>query len=242
MPDNKKYDSQTISQQRKAREDFLELKKMQSGEITAQEHKKITADTLEEKASNFWYYYRWWVVGIAFLIIVLAICVKQCVSRVNYDLSITIFTSSPVGDDDAKEVAAYFEALCDDVNGDGEVHVQIFNCSFVNGGNRQVLLANNSKVQAIIATENNAMLFITDDDTFEYLNNISKQTKLFEDDGVLLNDDFYSACEVDDLFELPKNLKISRRALKNTVMSKNTTAAECYKASGKLLDKLNKKQ
>ncbi|MBO4693665.1 MAG: hypothetical protein J5659_04675 [Clostridia bacterium] len=240
MPDEKKHESETLSQQRKAREGFIELKKMQSGEIKELPTPELKPETIEEKADNFWYYYRWWVFAAIFIVIVVAITVKQCVSRVNYDLSVTVYTASPVGDKDCKRISKYFEKFSDDVNGDKEIHVRVFNCSYTEGGNRQVLLANNTKIQSILAAEYDAFLFITDDKTYEYLNNISDNVSLFEGEGIMLGSDFYGECEDDDLFKLPQKLRLSRRVLSKTGMTDNKKATACYKAAGELLNRLRK--
>lgn len=240
MQDDKKhYDSDTLSQQRKAHEEFLKLKKMQSGEITDEAPAKIKPQTIEEKAGNFWYYYRWWIFGAIFLIFVITVCVKQCISRVDYDLSITVFTSTPVSDNDCEKIASYFEKYCDDVNSDGEVNVRVYNCSYVEGGNRQVAIANNTKVQAIITSESDALLFITDDTTFSYLNDISDTVNLLEENGVFLEEDFYSFCDTDDYLALPHNIKISRRTISKTTLQNDKKAKACYKEAGLFLNRLN---
>lgn len=239
MPDNKKYDSETLSQQRKAREEFLELKRMQSDETVSEESVPEKPQTFKEKASNFWYYYRWPIFGILFVAIIIVICVKQCVSKIDYDLSVTVYTSTPVSDDDCKAIGSYFEEYGDDINGDGEVHIKVNNCSYADGGNPQIILANNTKLQAIIAAEYDAILFITDDKTREYIQNINSSVSLLEGEGVVLNEDFYNKCNVDDYLKLPENLRISRRIVSNTSMQNNKEAKQCYELAYKILDKIS---
>lgn len=241
MSEKKKYDSDTLSQQRKAREEFLELKRIQNGEVAAPPKPsdfEKKPQTVEEKAKNFWYYYRWWVFAFIFIAAVMAICISQCVSRENYDLTVTVYTSDYISDKSCEKMSGYFEKYGDDVNGDGEIHIQVINCSYSKGENKQLLLTNNTKIQAIITANYDALLFITDDTTYEFLNSISDSVSLLETDGVELGSDFYNSCNIDEFLKLPENLKISRRVLAQTVMKDNAVAKKCYESSGKILEQI----
>ena len=164
---DKNNKSDTLDQQRKAREEFLHLKRMQSGdEAPPEPTPEITPETINEKAKNFWYYYRWPVIGLIFIIIVVAICVVQCASKVKYDLRIVLYTSKAVSDADCEHIAEYFKKYAEDSNNDGKVNVEVVNCSYTAGTNGQSIMAINTKIQAIIAAEYDVMLFITDDTTF----------------------------------------------------------------------------
>lgn len=237
MPNNNTPESETIRQQRKAREEYLELKRMQNGEISAPPPPSADAvlpKTAGEKIKNFWFYYRTAVIGILLAAVVLAICISQCVSRVNYDLGVAVYVSSPVGDSDAKLIAKYFESKCEDVNGDGEIHVQVYNCSYSSDVNSQTAMANNTKIQTILVGEHHALLFITDDTTFERLESAESLNNLF-DDTVLLGDNFYGSCDAEDFFPLPQNLKLSLRNISRSAMKNDKTAKATYKAAEKIM-------
>lgn len=247
MLDNNKKESETISQQRKAREDFLELKKMQSGESSAPLPpiaEAILPTTFNEKLKNFWFYNRFFVLGVAFLLIVFAILFNQCVSRIDYDICVTVYTSSPIGENDLQKMAEYFEKICDDINDDGEVHVQIIDCSFSKNSNTQLSIeANleaNQKLQSVLVAEYKAMLFITDDYTLDYMQSISSEESFFED-TVMLDKSFYDSCETEDLFKLPSDIKLSRRKINKTTMNDNKTAILCYETAGKMIDSIRDK-
>ncbi|MBR5923548.1 MAG: hypothetical protein IKZ59_07125 [Clostridia bacterium] len=247
MSDKKKVDSDTLSQQRKAREEFLELKRIQSGEISAPpppSAEAVEPKTAEEKAKNFWYYYRWAVLAVVFIAIIIAICVKQCVSKIKYDVRVVVYTSSPVSDEDCGRMEKYFEKYCDDVNGNGSVDVQVINCSYSEKGNRNTIITNNTKVQSIIAAEYDVVLFITDKNTYDYLNSISNTGELLEKNcSIQLDDEFYKECDgdSDDLFEIPKDLTVSRRIIDGTTFEKNKKAVTHYKAAGEMIEKMKKK-
>ena len=243
MDDKKKFDSDTISQQRKAREEFLELKRMQSGEIAPPPPPSSEAKTpgmLSEKSENFWFYNRFKVISILFVAVVLAIGIIQCATRKNYDLKITLYTMTQFSDEQAQKIEEYFTPYCSDVNKDGQVLLSVLNCSYTEGGNRQFTQAMDTKVQSIIVAETEAMLFIVDEKTLERLNSIPSSTSLFGNDAVMLGDDFYSAIKTTGYVDLPEGLRIVRRNISNTTMQKDKNAAICYKAAGAFLEKLRK--
>ncbi|MCQ2478237.1 MAG: hypothetical protein MJ091_03330 [Clostridia bacterium] len=81
-----KRESETIRQQRKAREDFLQLKKMQSGEIDAgPKPSEIDAGpkTFKDKVANYWFHYKFATIAILLSAAFLAVMVTQCLGRTN---------------------------------------------------------------------------------------------------------------------------------------------------------------
>ena len=68
----KKKVSDTLAQQRKARQDFLELKKMQHGEMDAGPKPSeiaIEPKTFTEKVKNYWFHFKWHTLGTVFCFI-----------------------------------------------------------------------------------------------------------------------------------------------------------------------------
>ena len=236
-----KFNNETLRQQRKAREEYLKLKKMQSGEMPVPSptgEDSVSLDTFSDKLKNFWYYHRWSAILTFSIVLVFAFLIAQCVSRPDYDLIITVYTSSPVSNSDSKLITEYFEKLCDDVNGDNVAKVLLADCSYSEDGDPQLSLVATRKMQASIVSEPKAILFITDEHTFQILNNISESTVFFDGEPIPLDSDFYNYCEANDLYDLPKGLMISNRVLKNTNFEKNETAKKCYDAAKRILSKL----
>lgn len=239
MSDKKSHDCDTIRQQKKAREDFLELKKMQSGEIIPQSDSGAhLPKTFKEKSVNFWFYNKFTVLGTVFLIIVLAVGIVQCNSRVDYDLSITLYTATPFGDEQTDKISEYFEKYCQDVNGDGVVKICTINCSYADGGNRELTQAKDTKLQSILVSEPEAMLFIVDDTTLSRLNAIPTKTPLFSEEPITLGVTFCKTIGVDTTTGTSGKIMIVRRNISKTTMQNNKKAAACYEAAGALLEKL----
>ena len=92
MADNK---NEILEEQRRAREEFLELKKMQSGEMKAPPKPSevaIVPKTPKEKWDNFWFQYKWHVTAIVAVTVILAVLITQCATRTKYDLEVVYFT------------------------------------------------------------------------------------------------------------------------------------------------------
>ena len=91
--DNKK--SETLKQREKAQKDLLELKKMQMGQLDPSmlndDDKKIVPKTLDEKADNFFYHNKAKLIVLGFLAIVLTVLIMSCVTRTDYDATVTIY-------------------------------------------------------------------------------------------------------------------------------------------------------
>ncbi len=236
-----KKTNEILEEQRRAREEFLKLKKMQHGEMKAPPKPSevaILPKTPKEKIANFWFQYKWYVTALTALAVVVAVLVAQCASRVSYDLQIVYFTYQAAIDEQTGEVAAYFEDLAEDINGDGEVHVQVVNCSFEKeSGNSQYGYTMMTKLQAMLAGDESAMLFITDAGSYAYLNQFS-EGGLFEGEPVALDKEFYAATKSETLGELPEGLQISCRRVTGTVIEKKKNVQAIYQEAQRLLKQL----
>lgn len=239
----KKKVSDTLAQQKKARESFLELKKIQSGEIEPApkpSEEAISPQTLTEKISNFWFHFKWHVIATVFFTVGLSVLITQCASRPKYDMQVIYFTYTPVIDEQTALIADYFETLCPDINGDGKVEVGVLNCSMKpNTANQQYNHDSLSKLQAYIAGEDDALLYITDDESIKYFDK-DGFGDFFDTKPLELSDEFYDASKSPNFGVLPENLSISCRRIDNTIIGTSSKAAKVYKASIEILGKLEK--
>ena len=237
MSDKKKYDSDTLSQQRKSREEFLRLKRMQSGETPApppMSSEAVLPKTLGEKIKSYWYYYRWIVIGALLISAVIAISVAQCATRTKYDYNVVLLTREYVGDADAAKIAEYFEQYTEDINGDGEIHVQVCNCSYDEAGNITVAQAKMQKFAAMLQSDDSSPLFILDKKSEDHLAEVFPDSKLF-DGSVLLNEAFYEFCDVDDIIPLPRNLKLLKRYTTKETLEENEQFAKAMEIADKII-------
>ncbi len=229
-----------LEEQRRARQEFLELKKMQSGEMEAPPKPSevaIVPKTPKEKWDNFWFQYKWYVVAITAVTVVLAVLITQCATRTKYDMEVVYFTYTAALDEQTNAVAKYIAGYAEDVNGDGEINIQVVNCSF-NGksGDTQYRYTMMTKLQAMIAGDQNAMLFITDEDSYKYLSDLSNGEGLFDGEPFMLGEEFYKATETDSYGKLPEGLRIACRRVSDTVLESKKGSADAYTNAEKTLE------
>ena len=236
----KKKVSETLSQQRKARQDFLELKKMQSGESLVEDTPKTKAPlTFKEKLQNFWYYYKIHTISIICAVLILVVGISQCTGKTNWDMRVIYFSYSPVLDEQIKPIGKYFEKISKDLNGDGEVNIQMINCSMVPGDNNvKYNQATLTKVQSLIATEEKAMLFIFDSDSREYFE--AEALGDFFQTSLTLGDDFYRKTKNVGYDPLPENLQIAVRRVEDTTLEKIKDSGKIHKEALRILEELEK--
>ena len=234
--------SETLSQQKKARQDFLDLKKMQKGDMAPEPKPSEVAvlpKTFKEKLQNYWFHFKWHTIGIVFTLIVLIVLIAQCSGRTNWDMQVIYFTYSPAIDTQTAKVGDYLESISKDINGDGEVNISVVNCSVPDGNhnsqyNRTVLM----KLQAMITAEPTAMLYITDSESVKYFET-DTLSGIFDTEQVQFGEDFYEKTTT-ELGRLPDGLQIACRRIAKTLLEKDEKAAKVHKEAINILSKLQK--
>ncbi len=232
-----------IDEQRRAREEFIKLKRMQQGEIEPEDDSAavIIPLTFKEKLQNYWYHFKWHTITVIALAIVLAITITQCATREKYDFITVLFTYSAVTDDRIDEIEKYLEQFGKDIDGDGKVNIQIVNCSVPsNNNNSQLNQTSIAKLQSMVAAEPNAMLYIVDKKGYNYLESLN-ENGFFDAEPILLPDEFYEQCNGEEKYEkLPKELKIGYRRIGGTTMQKDKTAKKVHKLCEEILKEITK--
>ena len=237
----KKHVNETLAQQRKARQDFLELKKMQQGEMDAgpkPSEVAVKPVTLKEKWQNYWFHSKWQTLAAIFAIVSLAILISQCASRKDWDMQVVYFTYSPVIDQQTEEIANYLESISKDLNGDGEVNITVRNLSISpESGNAQYTNTALSTLYSYITVEEEAILFITDASSETHFEKDAVQN-FFGTEQVKLNEKFYKETESKEFGKLPDGLQIACRRVDDTVISKKENVGKIYKESLAIIEKL----
>ena len=109
-----KKTNEILEEQRRARQEFLELKKMQSGEMKAPPKPSevaIVPKTPKEKWDNFWFQYKWYVVAIVATVAVLTVLIAQCATKTKYDLQVVYFTYTTALDEQTEGIADVVAAV-----------------------------------------------------------------------------------------------------------------------------------
>ena len=79
----------------------------------------------KKKWDNFWYYYKYHVLAGAFILFCIIIFVKDMRGKVSYDYTVAFLGEYGIAQEDSTKLQKWFEEHAEDLNGDGEVHMQI---------------------------------------------------------------------------------------------------------------------
>lgn len=238
--------SDTLRQREFAQREFLELKKMQSGELAAPPKPSEVYSaplTFSEKLKNIWYHNKWAIIIVSAVAVCIAFLVAQCATKTQYDATVVVFTYSITGDSNCTKMGEYLKPYCKDINNDGEVNINVINCSLEESqGNTNSSFTTRSKVSTLIASDASALLFITDDESYSYLSSLSKEIPVFEGEPIKFKEDFYEFCSDEEQFyPTPEGLQISCRTVSGTNIEKDKNIETYYNQSHAILDGLKQK-
>ena len=164
-----------LAQQKRRRRELLELKNAE--EMPRPEKEEEIPKTFKEKAANFWYHNKWGAIGVAALLLVVAICAFQMVSKPKYDCRVVVYLGDFIDKPTREALEAELEKFCPDVNGDGEVNVLAIDCCIYENMQTNQLKNALDRVQAQLM-DPECVLYVVDDDTIQQLD--SSAPEIFE--------------------------------------------------------------
>ena len=205
--------NETLEQRRRAQQEFLRLKKMQSGELAPPpkpSEEAVLPQTAREKTKNFWFYYRWHIIVGIFAAAVLSILIAQCAGKEKFDSQIVLFTYDTYLDAQTDAMGEYFEKFATDYDGNGEINVGVTSCSYSKNEYANADYNNTmaTKLQTILIAQREVVLFIVDSETYEYMNALPDEDELFLEEKVMLGKDFYDTCDIFKELPLPEGLML----------------------------------
>lgn len=129
-------------------------------------------DDKKKKWDNFWYYYKYHVLAGAFVLFCVIVFVKDMMAKVDYDYCISVIGNYPVQEEDTQVLQDWFEEHAEDLNGDGEVHVQIADYYLPPEGevgyDPQIYAASQTKLMVDLQ-EGTSMIYFLDKANYEKL-------------------------------------------------------------------------
>lgn len=179
---------------------------------------------------NFWYHYKFHTIVCLLLVITLAVSIAQCSTKTEYDYKIVVATKSmPLTTTQLTALKNELTPYGTDLNGDGQVNILLVDCTMdSNPADYQNNLAKQQKLQAILMSDTDVMLFITDLKAFSFIKNLN-DTGFIENLNLPDGDGYYydftntdiikntkAAADSKNLFKWPEFL-ISRRIIKGTL-------------------------
>ncbi|MDD6283801.1 MAG: hypothetical protein PUB05_00325 [Firmicutes bacterium] len=195
---------------------------------------------LKEKIANIWYYYKLHIFIGSIIALALIIGCTQCAMRVEPDYKIVLSLSKQAPDTVIDAMSDYFEQFGEDINGDGQVKVDIVDACV--GYTQDAQAAQSTKLMAEMQY-GQTMLFITDDSYYDRL----MKFEVFESvdwlpdkDGTAYNwRDTPLADAVNAVYEnyISHDVYISKRVVAGTDFEKIESSVESEKQSVELLKK-----
>ena len=196
---------------------------------------------LKAKIENFWYHYKYYAIACAVVVVTLVVSISQCSSKTQYDYTVFIAT------DTVEMTSLQIDTLTSelkksgkDLNNDGEVNFLLVDCTSSKGlSDHQTYIAKQQKLQTALMSNTDVMLFITDKERFEWIDNLGN-ANFIENTGLPHNGGkSYNLSgilqtvkeKIDQSGKLiwPKELYISRRTVKGTLFEGRDGVEESVK-------------
>ena len=167
--------------------------------------------------NNYWYYYKWYVIGGAFLLFALTIVLTQSLTREKYDVSVIWAMHGYVEEPYLEAMEEEFEKYVDDIDGNGEVNVRIILITYTSDGamlNSDVELAMQQKLVTQLSA-GDVYIVVADGASYD-----GYMTKLdaFED----LEDDYPDNDKIDGFKYYLKDTAIAQNELLKEVIGEDT--------------------
>ena len=232
------HKSDTLEQRKKAQQEFLRLKKMQSGEIVETEEKKEEIPlTFSQKIKNFWYHYKVHSILAVFLSTAIGLSVHQCSTKPNYDFEIVLYTNNSYSSEQIELLTEYIKPFFFDINNDGEVNIVISDCSYSTEGtydsDRTNTLA--TKLNATIATGVETQLYIVDNIKLAQLDKLAENYGGFLTEQTPMPEDIAEIADSNG-YHIPNGLIIGKRVIKGTLMENKEKAVQASEYASKVIE------
>lgn len=187
---------------------------------------------IKAKIENFWYHYKYHSIALIIVFVTLAVSITQCSLKPDYDYKIVVATRSmTLSTIQLDAVKSELNHYGEDVNGDGEVNLLLVDCTLDgNTSDYQTLLAKQQKLMALLMTDTEAMLFLTDDKCLEWIDSLNERSHFIADTGLphnngrgfLISDTHIiqnpkATVNAEKGLRWPNDLSICRRKIKDTV-------------------------
>ncbi|NLZ46162.1 MAG: hypothetical protein GX896_05670 [Clostridiales bacterium] len=196
---------------RQLQREHVELMKLKAGTIEESEVIKEERDekrvlSRKEKIANFWYHFKIPTIVVVFMLIAVGYITYDTLTREKPDMYILSTCNNGI-DYRKEEIEAYFEQYCPDLNGDGEIHVQLIDAPISSDTDSQVLMANQAKVLTQLQSVETIIVLTSDD-------NYNLQPILDENGNYEQESYVFAGC-LDDLREkFPNDGKFDEKGLK----------------------------
>ncbi len=170
--------------------ELMKLKQgvIESSDVVREEEKVETKLSFGETLANIWYRSKWLIVFIAFCVVAFGYIMFDAMFKTKPDLTVLVLSYDDALYYRSEEVESFLEGYCDDLNGDGEVYVLVYNIS-TDYSDPNTVTSNQAQLMSQLQMGENIMLisdcendFIMHDFRTDYPDNAR-----FTEKGMLLN-------------------------------------------------------
>ena len=128
----------------------------------------------KKKWENFWYYYKYHVLAGVFVLVCIIIFAKDMMSKkIDYDYCVSIVGNHAVPEEDKAALQKWFEERAEDLNEDGEVHVQVADYFLPGedaaGFDPQMYAASQTKLTVDLQEGTSMLYFLSEDNYRKFL-------------------------------------------------------------------------
>lgn len=193
--------------------------------------------SFRSRLSNFWYYYKWHSVVALVIATTVAFATVQCVTAEKYDYTLLLACSeAQFSNAQTTALAQQLALYGEDLNQDGKINVQLLDCTYsAQYSSRETVNAQRQKLQSQIMSNAEALLILTDNDSFEWLDSLHeggfmetlqlplKNGRAMDLDQNGLYTKAMEQCSSELIW--PKQLYLSRRIVKDTLIERDEDIA-----------------
>lgn len=154
--------------------ELLKLKQgiIEESDVIQQAEEKPKYEKLHgiKAVENFFYHYKWHVVVIAFVVVVLGFMIYSTVTKETPDLNVLVTTRGNYADltYKVKDLENAFEMYCPDFDKNGKVHVNVYYIDMSPSNNMEYENSNTTKFYGEVAT-GTAQLFMVNPEMIDYI-------------------------------------------------------------------------
>ena len=174
----------------------IELMKLRQGviessDIVKEERSEEVKLTLGQRISGAWYRSKWLIIFVIVLIAAFSYIIFDTVTAEHPDYTVLVVSANSSLYYRTVELEEFFESFCDDINGDGEVNVMIYNIS-TDYSDPNTATASQAQLMSQLQSGENVLLISDHKTDFELID----FSEIYPDDdgitelGLLLNCQF----------------------------------------------------
>lgn len=135
----------------------------------AREAKEMTKQLpFKKRLINFWFYRKWVVIAIIFVILTIALTIYEITNVPAYDALVAVYTGDAMPEETAAKLQAEFQEFSNDINEDGQISVSVTPMSGSRDKGSEEAVAVETRLMSELNSGSND-LYIVDREYYDFL-------------------------------------------------------------------------